>query len=379
MKRFFSKFDFNQLEFHQIKSLIEEQNNQTKYILLKITIFIHSNNLKEFLEDSKNIYHYICNYIDNYNILTIIIPQSPSENKNISVEFEFIDSNYELCLNKYYTNHKLVQIVEIDSAIYQEKITAFNPFYYKLLEQYSIYNLLELQLKMHSERIITRIWNFIGKITDFTTLDGIKTQNYQLLNDARYTLYKKYKITKYPASTGIGMDFFPLITIIQSNPGKYKDKVYYLSNKSQKEAYNYSASKLISENIDKYPPLFSRGLLLKDGETSQLYISGTSSIIGEDSIAENNYKLSATATLKNIDQVGDLNEIAIFLNSKPDEMIVNNKFVRTYVKQNEGVSETIKTVKNYYPESVCNFTITDICRTELLVEIEVYAEILRKE
>ena len=82
---------------------------------------------------------------------------------------------------------------------------------------------------------------------------------------------------------------------------------------------------------------------------------------------------------ESIDESGNVKDSASRELSRIRKEIIENKFVRTYIKDSEGIDLSKDMVNNKYVNSINNYAIADICRTELLVEIEAYAEITKKE
>jgi hypothetical protein len=222
------------------------------------------------------------------------------------------------------------------------------------------------------------LWNFIGDITGKLQFDEVENvQNYQAFNNARFSNYSKYNISTFPASTGIGMDFLKLLTICTSVPEKYKDNIFYLSNTIQKEAYNYDEKVLVGTTKNNHPPLFSRGLIFETVENYQLYVSGTSSIFGQESIDTNNIIEATHSTLKNILEVINTSKLSNILNIDIPSDLIKYKFARIYIKNKfaKEASEIKKIIEEKFYNISASYLIADICREELPIEIELYAEI----
>ena len=212
---------------------------------------------------------------------------------------------------------------------------------------------------------IYRQWNYIQGITVLN--DG--SQNYQEFNDARSMFYAGGSWSNgYPAATGIGtsrggvMIEFSAIKE-ESVPNKPID------NPLQVAAHNYSQDvldgKVIEELKERTTPKFERARVLG----STIFISGTAAIKGEHS----NHSTSA------VEQTAETMEIMDNLVSKENIPVENNgshyRFLRVYVKNECDIPAVREYMNAHYPTADKHYLVADICRPELLVEIEGLAHI----
>jgi enamine deaminase RidA (YjgF/YER057c/UK114 family) len=212
---------------------------------------------------------------------------------------------------------------------------------------------------------IYRQWNYIQGITVLN--DG--SQNYQEFNDARSIFYSSDVWNNgYPAATGIGtgrggvMIEFSAIKE-EEVPNKPID------NPMQVAAHNYSPEvldgKVIEELKERTTPKFERARLLG----STIFISGTAAIKGEHS----NHSTNA------VEQTAETMEIMDRLVSKENIPVANNgshyRFLRVYVKNECAIPAVREFMEAHYPTVCKQYLVADICRPELLVEIEGLAHI----
>jgi enamine deaminase RidA (YjgF/YER057c/UK114 family) len=102
---------------------------------------------------------------------------------------------------------------------------------------------------------------------------------------------------------------------------------------------------------------------------SILFISGTASIIGQDIIGIEDIEKQTVVTLDNISKLTDQKRIGKMIPGVDKEW---GKYIliRVYVK-NQIDFEKVKAIcKEYFPEVPSIFIESDICRDNLLVEIE---------
>lgn len=164
-------------------------------------------------------------------------------------------------------------------------------------------------------------------------------KNYSEFNRGRRECFSQYGYTGKPSACALGTPKY-------MSPGTYvkfiasKIKPTEIENPRQVPAYNYPA---------QYgAPLFSRAVSV-DG---QLYISGTASIVGSDTLHVGDVLQQFIETCENLR--------SIMGNFTFDDF----NFI-TYVKYAKDVA----LIKAFSP-FVSNYVVCDICRDDLLVEVE---------
>ena len=214
---------------------------------------------------------------------------------------------------------------------------------------------------------IYRQWNYIEGIT----IESDGSQNYQEFNDARSIFYSDTDWSNgYPAATGIGacaggvmVDFYAA----QSNSATNKP----IDNPLQIAAHNYSQQVLgqnkQAELPEKTTPKFERARLTQN----TIHISGTAAIRGEKSSDSNNIIAQTQATMQIMDHL-------ISVNNTPTECTATEyDFLRIYVKQRSDIPQVQKYMQQHYPTPLKHYLVSDICRPELLIEIEGTAHIIK--
>ncbi|MDR0961631.1 MAG: PTS cellobiose transporter subunit IIC [Mediterranea sp.] len=209
--------------------------------------------------------------------------------------------------------------------------------------------------EMHFGNIV-RQWNYLEQIT------GVAHGNqcYQDFNDRRTLFYATSEwLTGYPAATGIGtchggvtIDFNAVCGEVDIRP---------LDNDLQRAPHVYSDSVLVGHraNTPKGTPKFERGKVLSDASQQIVYISGTAAIRGEESAFSTDVQIQTAITLENIRHlIAQVSEDAA-----PD-------YLRVYLKH-EADQPTVKAyMDSLYPDIPIAYLCADVCRPELLVEIE---------
>ena len=212
---------------------------------------------------------------------------------------------------------------------------------------------------------IYRQWNYIPGITVLN--DG--SQNYQEFNDARSIFYGCDSWTGgYPAATGIGTSAGGVVVEICAIRGEQCANLP-IDNPLQIAAHNYSQQvldgKVVEQLSERTTPKFERARLL--GNT--LLISGTAAIKGECS----NYSTDA------VEQASETMEIMDRLTSKENIPVENcgsqYDLLRVYVKRENDIPAVSDYMQSHYPAAQKHYLVADVCRPELLIEIEGVAHI----
>ncbi len=216
---------------------------------------------------------------------------------------------------------------------------------------------------------IVRQWNYIGNIV--SQRDG--KQNYQEFNDARSEYYGKgcWK-NGYPAATGIGAAFEGIIVGGVAFKRLNQDSgtgIYPIDNPMQVAAHVYSKKVLVDDDINavKSTPKFERAKLIETGEGACCFVSGTAAIRGEESVDASSVKLQTAKTIENIEYLVSKENLTRYRCKAYDLKYVK---LHVFVKNAEDYEDVKSVVEEAYPQMTVVYTVADVCRGELLVEIE---------
>ena len=202
---------------------------------------------------------------------------------------------------------------------------------------------------------IVRQWNYIEQITHLSP----EGQNYQQFNDARSRFYSKTDwVNGYPAATGIGTSHGGVTIVVDAAKNSSKCS-QAIDNPLQVSAHAYSQQVLIdSDNTrHKSTPKFERARRLDIGGGSMIYISGTAAIRGEESSPSNDITEQLRLTMENIAHLYDSSEYRV-------------EMLRIYLKHRSNWPEVKSWIENNCNEIEVLCIEADICRQELLIEIE---------
>lgn len=214
---------------------------------------------------------------------------------------------------------------------------------------------------------IVRQWNYIERIGAF---DARGSQNYQDFNNERSAFYGETEWERgYPAATGIGMQYGGVSIDADVLAGLETElTIHRLDNPLQVSAHAYSQQVLLGQS-EKTTPKFERGKVVAFSNKNLIYISGTAAIRGEQSLAEMGIEEQTRATLMNIIAlIGRENLRASGVEVPPDA--ISLQLLRVYLKREEDEACVRNILERAYPGLPVAYMVADICRPELLIEME---------
>lgn len=227
--------------------------------------------------------------------------------------------------------------------------------------------------KMSADDIV-RQWNYIGNILQMKS----KFQNYQIFNEVRGEYYQRYRTLKrYPAATGVGMNHGGVIIDITAFQPTESVSLIAVKNPGQINAYEYG-QQVLKGFSDKgrsvrNPPQFERGLLIAGKGRSVLLISGTASITGQETVGTGDIEKQTIVTIENISKLTDPSRIGQLM-AHPGLPDKKYGLLRAYIKKQSDFTAVRRICEKYFPDVPVSYIEADICRDDLLVEIEGEAE-----
>lgn len=220
------------------------------------------------------------------------------------------------------------------------------------------------------DRII-RTWLYLGSIVEG---EGDK-QRYKELNRARADFFEGIRFlvnrlpvqqkTAYPASTGIGADGHHLVMSCIAIETDRPDIIAMpLENPRQTPAFGYGSQ------FSPKSPKFSRAMALSCGGYATIFISGTASITDSETRHIGDVERQTEETLENIAALISGDNFA--RHSLPDlgSSLDQLALVRVYIKRAEDYPKVRAICDRRLGEVPTIYAVADVCRPELLVEIE---------
>jgi len=358
----------------QIVSLL----NKTGGRIFKLNIFVYAEDIENFQVKKQFISNALSNIFGEFCPAFAILAQSPERPFNLNIEIGIINSSDLKIEYRKYKGFPYT-IIENDNCkqLWSNGITDSNPDLStetSSIKAFEIVRQMLLAENMTFDHIV-RQWNYIGNILHTGQKDQLLIQHYQIFNDVRNAYYSRYRsIPDFPAATGIGMDFNGVA--IDFCAIAYPDEILIASvnNPKQINPYSYDQGVLIGTPAvgkeQKTPPQFERAKLIQYNEISQLFVSGTASIIGQETSGKNDVKEQTRITIENIESLiareNLLRNCPRLIGASPDKY----KYIRVYVKYNEDIPVVKSICSAYFGNVPINYVQADICREDLLVEIE---------
>jgi chorismate lyase / 3-hydroxybenzoate synthase len=206
-----------------------------------------------------------------------------------------------------------------------------------------------------------RIWNYLPDIN--READG--DERYRHFNSARQSAFLSSGRTTFgsvPAASALG------------SPAGSPISIYFLAarhppvmieNPRQTSAYHYPPK------FGIHSPVFSRACVLSEAAGTSLFVSGTASIVGHETIHQGDVVAQTRETLANIRALLDeANRVVGSARYSPDGLKL-----KVYVRQPGDLKAIEAVLTAALPESTSIVYLqADVCREDLLVEIEATGE-----
>ena len=351
------------------KSLLEKYKLSN---ILGINVFVDTQLKDDFITKKENVFSVFNGYFVNVPIN--VISQSPevsmvaevwTDDDLITLQHKCInDSRYSVFTNSAGTFIFALGLSasEYDLKLDQQSVVAFE----------NMRKILEVEGFSFDD--VIRQWNYIPDIIERITEAGEHIQNYQIFNDIREEYYRLYKKdTQYPAATGIGVNTGNVLVDFFAGKIHNNQQCVNLVNPRQIDAFDYSQEQLVGSAINKKPPLFSRAKFIGNYVSGQAYVSGTASIIGEETKGIDDVSLQTKLTIENIEKLISKENIQKVTGIEYKEHCYS--FARVYIKE-FGDFEKVKNIcQEFFSDTQILFVKADICRENLLVEIECELEL----
>lgn len=226
-------------------------------------------------------------------------------------------------------------------------------------------------------RDVPRIWLYQGSITSNEAMDGQQTiERYRELNRSRTDFFEQQQslgqmITRpdgriiYPASTGIGTSGRGL-TVCCMALQTDRDDVRWLplENPRQTSAFDYSS------RYSAKSPKFSRAMAVAIGDYVTTWVSGTASILNSETVHPGDVEKQTEQTIDNIQRLISPENFAQHGLPGSGAQLTDLAKLRVYVKRLEDYEKCREVCQRRFGALPTIYALADICRSDLLVEIE---------
>jgi len=217
-----------------------------------------------------------------------------------------------------------------------------------------------------------RTWLYLN---DIVGPEGQK-QRYEELNRARADFYENIHFLQdhvppdfdgvvYPASTGIGTNDSDVLMECIALSAKRGDVVLLpLENPLQTSAFHYGA------NYGPESPRFSRAMAIVVGDCATILVSGTASIVGAQTQYVGDVEGQTEQTLGNIEALISEENFARHGMRGLGATLDGLALARVYVKRQDDYKKVRAICERRHHELPTIFAVADVCRPDLLVEVE---------
>ena len=225
----------------------------------------------------------------------------------------------------------------------------------------SAYREIFAVLQQTEHRHLIRIWNYLPEIN--READG--DERYRHFNSARQLAFRRSgraALSTAPAASALG------------SPAGSPISIYFLAarqppkmieNPRQTSAYHYPPK------FGRHSPMFSRACVLSESAGTNLFVSGTASIVGHETIHQGDVAAQTRETMANINA---LLEEANRVVGSPRYCLDSLKF-KVYVRQPSDLGAIEAALAgSLRPATPVVYLQADVCREDLLVEIEATGE-----
>jgi enamine deaminase RidA (YjgF/YER057c/UK114 family) len=263
----------------------------------------------------------------------------------------------ELCFT--HNDHVLFGRIQIDEADYPEnEHIGKTPLQWAAELAYrDIFALLDEMRFPH----VLRFWNHIVDIN----VDSYGLERYRQFNSGRQDGFlsagREIAGAVVPAASAVGCDEGPLTVYFLASRG---DRPVAVENPRQVSAYHYPAA------YGPRSPTFSRASVADIGGTHVLFLSGTASIAGHVSMHVGDVTAQVRETMANIEaMICEANRVVPQAAFKLDDLCF-----KIYIRSAQDVPLVRRELERLAGKDArMLFLRADICRRDLLVEIEATA------
>ncbi|MDR1384403.1 MAG: hypothetical protein LBJ67_11275 [Planctomycetaceae bacterium] len=356
---------FNEIR-ETLADVLDRQNMRDSVVA--ISVFWHDLAQKQFLRQRFRDF-----FGESLPQITYI-PQCSCFGKSIVVELFAVGSenkNFEI---RRHSENSVEVLADNLSVLFCGDVYPDNKPQKSYFRSLNAFQKLQTLLVRESYNIsnLYRTWLYLGHIVDIED----ETQRYKELNRARTDFFngqdfitdflpQGYRGVAFPASTGIGADDYDVVISSQAIKSERKNLILVpLENPLQTPAFDYG------QVYSPQSPKFSRAMAFVDGNDAKVYISGTASITDSESRFQGNPEHQTHQTLDNIAALVTEENLSKHGINGFRATLEQLAVARVYVK-NPSDFPTIRRVceERIYGTPIV-YVFADVCRPELLVEIE---------
>jgi chorismate lyase/3-hydroxybenzoate synthase len=201
---------------------------------------------------------------------------------------------------------------------------------------------------------LLRLWNHIEGIN--RDVDGLERYKRFCVGRAEAFGESGYANRDLPAASGVGMSGggLAIAFIASRTPG------IHVENPRQVSAYDYPAV------YSPRSPSFARATVAEFGSTVMIFVSGTSSVVGHDTVHAGNVDAQLDETIRNLDEVITVAAARVGRTAK----FADSTTAKLYVRSGANAAAITSRMRRQFADMSLLVVEADICRADLLLEIE---------
>ncbi len=339
--------------------------------LIKLTVFLSSGSERAFASEKQLIGELVYNNYSECPAFSVV-SQYPISPFKIGVEAVFISTGDKPTFKNYNHIPYVVTGTSDYKMVWGAGLAADNLLSVEEgaeVASRSMQNILAAEDLTFND--IIRQWNYIPQICYVERKEELLIQHYQSFNEVRHKYYQKFRSKNcFPAATGIGQSFGNFTLDFIAFQCKQNSSDLKVESPLQHNPYNYGQKVLVGETGQKkHAPEFERArVLLLSGEY-WIFVSGTASIEGEVTTEIDSVERQTLSTIRNIESLVSPENLKSQYPSINYEN-ANYTNLRAYVKFREDISVVEQIVKQKFRNVPLSIVQAEICRCDLLVEIE---------
>ena len=222
---------------------------------------------------------------------------------------------------------------------------------------------------------VIRTWLYLGDIVGnqggvqrYTELNRARTDYFREIHFGAEWTVPEYRGPVYPASTGIGTwDHDLMISGVAIDGPSDQIQLLPLENPRQTSACDYA------RDYSPQSPKFARAMAVITGQQAMILLSGTASITRSESRFPGDAELQTQQTLDNMEALISKKNFAHYGRPELGATLDDLAYARVYVKHQQDYQKIRMVCETRMGHIPTIYAIADVCRPELLVEIEAVA------
>lgn len=206
---------------------------------------------------------------------------------------------------------------------------------------------------------LVRIWNYFPAINQIDN----NLERYRQFCIGRFDAFAHHDLgeTQFPSACALGNQGGDLVIYALAS----KIKPWHFENPRQASAYHYP-----SEYGPRSPSFARASLLALPQQAPSLFVSGTASVVGHVTQHPNDLALQTNVTLENLTLLLTHVAAQYALAHPGTTPEFSPEVLKVYVRHRKDLDHVQQCVELAYPGTPVVYVAADICRADLLLEID---------